>query len=161
MKKLFLGICYLFVSHAVLSQQIRGRVTEASNGTAVAAATVESGNSATLTNDSGYFVIRNTKQTVVRVSSLGFRSTEQTVTSGSGNIEIRLERINLMMQPVEVRAIRAGEKAPFTKTNITKRDIEKLNYAQDLPTILNQTPSVVINSDAGNGVGYTGLRIRG
>src|SRR5204862_2500770 len=63
--------------------------------------------------------------------------------------------------PVEVRAIRANDKAPFTKTNLNKQQIEKLNLGQDIPFILNQTPSVVINSDAGNGVGYTGIRIRG
>jgi iron complex outermembrane recepter protein len=66
-----------------------------------------------------------------------------------------------VLNPVEVRAIRAGDKAPFTKTNLDKATIEKTNLGQDLPFILNQTPSVVINSDAGNGVGYTGIRIRG
>jgi iron complex outermembrane recepter protein len=65
------------------------------------------------------------------------------------------------MQPVEVQALRAGDKAPFAKTDITKKDIEKINLVQDLPFLLNQTPSVVVNSDAGNGVGYTGIRIRG
>jgi len=66
-----------------------------------------------------------------------------------------------LLSPVEVKAIRAGINAPFTKTNLTKRDISKLNLGQDIPFLLNQTPSVVINSDAGNGVGYTGIRIRG
>lgn len=65
------------------------------------------------------------------------------------------------LQPVEVNAVRAGEKSPFTKTNLTKKDIEKNNLGQDLPFLLNQTPGVVINSDAGAGVGYTGIRIRG
>ena len=65
------------------------------------------------------------------------------------------------LTPVEVRAIRAGENAPFTKTNISKKEIAKTNLGQDIPFLLNQTPSVVINSDAGNGVGYTGIRIRG
>lgn len=65
------------------------------------------------------------------------------------------------LQPVEVNAIRAGEKAPFAKTDLTKKDIEKNNLGQDLPFLLNQTASVVVNSDAGNGVGYTGIRIRG
>lgn len=65
------------------------------------------------------------------------------------------------LSPVEVRAIRAGEKAPFTKSNLSKAQIQKLNQGQDIPFILNQTPSVVANSDAGTGVGYTGLRIRG
>lgn len=67
----------------------------------------------------------------------------------------------LLLEPVEVTAVRAGEKAPFTKTNLSKKEIEKINVGQDLPFILNQTPSVIVNSDAGNGVGYTGIRIRG
>jgi iron complex outermembrane recepter protein len=67
----------------------------------------------------------------------------------------------LLLEPVEVKATRAGENSPFTKTNLTKKQIEKMNLGQDLPFILNQTPSVVVNSDAGNGVGYTGIRIRG
>ena len=164
MQKLFLGICYLLISHTVLSQQIRGRVTDASNGTAVAAATVELANlSSTLTNDSGYFYFKNIKRpvSVLRVSSLGYRNFQQNISLADDMIEVRLDRFNLMMQPVEVRATRAGERAPFTKTNLSKTDLEKLNFAQDIPFMLNQTPSVVINSDAGNGVGYTGIRIRG
>lgn len=65
------------------------------------------------------------------------------------------------LAPVEVRAIRAGEKAPFAKSNLTKTEIGKRNTGQDIPFILNQTPSVVVNSDAGTGVGYTAMRIRG
>ncbi len=65
------------------------------------------------------------------------------------------------LQPVEVLAVRAGEKAPFAKTDLGKKDIEKNNLGQDLPFLLNQTPSVVVSSDAGNGIGYTGIRIRG
>lgn len=66
-----------------------------------------------------------------------------------------------LLSPVEVRAVRAGENAPFSKTNLTKKEITALNTGQDIPFILNHTPSVVANSDAGNGVGYTGIRIRG
>src|SRR5580765_3860706 len=67
----------------------------------------------------------------------------------------------LLLEPVELKAIRAGENSPFTKTNLTKKQIEKVNLGQDLPFLLNQTPSVVVNSDAGNGIGYTGIHIRG
>ncbi|HZI00522.1 MAG TPA: TonB-dependent receptor, partial [Flavisolibacter sp.] len=63
--------------------------------------------------------------------------------------------------PVEVKAIRASATAPFTKTNLKKEDIVVQNLGQDLPFLLNQTPSVVVNSDAGTGIGYTGIRIRG
>lgn len=65
------------------------------------------------------------------------------------------------LEPVEVTAIRASEKSPFAKTTLTKATIRQNNVGQDLPFILNQTPSVVINSDAGTGIGYTGIRIRG
>ncbi|MEJ7911831.1 MAG: TonB-dependent receptor, partial [Chitinophagaceae bacterium] len=63
--------------------------------------------------------------------------------------------------PVEVTAVRASERAPFTKTTLTKAQIEKQNWGQDLPFVLADLPSVVVHSDAGNGVGYTGIRIRG
>ena len=65
------------------------------------------------------------------------------------------------LPPVEVRAVTASKTAPFAKTNLDKKEIGKQNLGQDLPFLLNQTPSVVVNSDAGNGVGYTGIRIRG
>jgi iron complex outermembrane receptor protein len=61
----------------------------------------------------------------------------------------------------EVTAIRAGVNAPFTKETITQKELAHKNFGQDLPFLLNQTPSVVVNSDAGNGIGYTGIRIRG
>ena len=67
----------------------------------------------------------------------------------------------LMLENIEITSIRATDKAPFTKTNINKAEIEKNNLGQDLPFVLNQLPSVVVNSDAGNGIGYTGISIRG
>ena len=66
-----------------------------------------------------------------------------------------------LLIPVEVKAVRAAATAPFAKTNLSKKEIERQNLGQDLPFLLNQTPSVVVNADAGNGIGYTGIRIRG
>ena len=65
------------------------------------------------------------------------------------------------LPPLEVRSIRAGEKSPFALSNLNKSSIQQLNYGQDLPFVLQNTPSVIVNSDAGNGVGYTGIKIRG
>ncbi len=67
----------------------------------------------------------------------------------------------LMLENIEIVSIRAAASAPFTKTDLDRTQIVKANLGQDLPFILNQTPAVVVNSDAGNGVGYTGIRIRG
>ncbi|HEY8734243.1 MAG TPA: TonB-dependent receptor plug domain-containing protein, partial [Puia sp.] len=72
-----------------------------------------------------------------------------------------VKKTGLFLEPVEITAIRAGDKSPFTKINIGAGQIEKINNGQDLPYILDQTPSVVVSSDAGNGIGYTGISIRG
>jgi iron complex outermembrane receptor protein len=86
-----------------------------------------------------------------------------TTAAATAQQPVNLEKTDsfYLLTPVEVKAVRAGENAPFTKTNLTRKDITRLNLGQDIPFLLNQTPSVVINSDAGNGAGYTGIRIRG
>ena len=63
--------------------------------------------------------------------------------------------------PVEIRSVRVNDKSPYAVSNIKEKDIRAQNLGQDIPYILNQTPSVVITSDGGSGVGYTGMRIRG
>ena len=65
------------------------------------------------------------------------------------------------LSEVTVQSTRADEKTPVTFTNFTKKDFEKRNLGQDIPILMNYLPSVVTTTDAGNGVGYTGLRVRG
>lgn len=69
------------------------------------------------------------------------------------------DTINL--DEVLVKATRVDKKAPFVRTNITKEEIESRNLGQDIPVLLNFLPNVVSTSDAGNGIGYTGIRVRG
>jgi iron complex outermembrane receptor protein len=164
MKKLFLGICYSLITQIVISQSISGRVIDASNGTALPSATVELDNQTVqLSNENGEFSFSKLKpgSHTIKISTIGYKTLDSMVASGTEILIFKVQQWNLFMQPVEVRAIRASDRAPFTKTNVGKKEIEKLNLGQDLPFLLNQTPSVVVNSDAGNGVGYTGIRIRG
>ncbi len=65
------------------------------------------------------------------------------------------------LDEVLVTAIRVDKKAPFTQNNISKAKIEERNLGQDIPILLNFLPNVVTTSDAGAGVGYTGIRVRG
>lgn len=67
---------------------------------------------------------------------------------------IELEQIN-------VTATRANSETPVAHSEINKRELSKINFGQDLPYLLTLTPSVVATSDAGNGIGYTSVRIRG
>ncbi len=67
----------------------------------------------------------------------------------------------IQLDEVLVKATRVEEDAPFTQSYVTKEEIEARNLGQDLPILLNFLPNVVTTSDAGNGVGYTGIRVRG
>ena len=65
------------------------------------------------------------------------------------------------LDEVFVKAVRVQPNAPITHSNVTKKDIAKRNLGQDIPILLNYLPSVVSSSDAGAGIGYTYLRVRG
>ena len=65
------------------------------------------------------------------------------------------------LDEILVKAIRVNATSPITHTNVDKEELEKRNLGQDLPILLNYLPSVVTTSDAGAGVGYTGIRVRG
>ena len=66
-----------------------------------------------------------------------------------------------LLEEVNVKSTIAGEKTPMAFTNISKKVIEKTNLGQDLPYLISLTPSVVSSSDAGAGIGYTYITIRG
>lgn len=65
------------------------------------------------------------------------------------------------LDEIVLTAVRVKENAPITHSNVRKDQLEKRNLGQDLPILLNYLPSVVTTSDAGAGVGYTGIRVRG
>lgn len=65
------------------------------------------------------------------------------------------------LDEVLVQAVRAGSKTPVTFSNVSKEELAPRNLGQDIPALLNYLPSVVTTSDAGNGIGYSGIRVRG
>lgn len=69
-------------------------------------------------------------------------------------------RVN-QLDEVLVSAVRVTTKTPVSFSNLSKREIAPRNLGQDIPILMNYLPSVVTTSDAGNGVGYTGIRVRG
>ena len=169
MKK-FLGTTIIvFLSCFAIGQAnkttVKGIITDATSKAPISGAVVTLGKSQLLSDNNGVFQFVNfTKgKYTFTINSIGYRpyQTEVEVTGSTINLEIALDGNSFYLQPLEVRATRASASAPFTKTNISKEQIALVNTGQDLPFLLNQTPSTVINSDAGNGVGYTGIHIRG
>lgn len=89
----------------------------------------------------------------VTLFALSFCATAQEKEQDSTKIEA--------LDEVLLSSTRAKDKTPVAFTNITKDQLESSNLGQDLPILLDQLPSVVTTSDAGSGVGYTGIRVRG
>lgn len=157
---------FTLISYAQNLYTIVGKLVDEETNQPIVAATVRCNAVVTASRADGTFSLGGNLQKgtyLITVTSIGYMQADKTVTLTNGNIEvtIKMYKAQKELQALEISSIRAADNAPFTKTNLKKADIEKVNLGQDIPFLLNQTPSVVINSDAGNGVGYTGIRIRG
>lgn len=164
MKKLFWGICFLTAAQIVVAQSKTIFQVSDVSGAPVAGASIEIEKTGVFAaNDQGQLTLNTRLKGLlrIRVTSVGFIPADSTISLPANVVGIVLKKSDLFLDPVEVKALRAGEKAPFAKTDLNKGAIEKQNLGQDLPFLLSQTPSVIVTSDAGNGVGYTGIRIRG
>ncbi len=74
---------------------------------------------------------------------------------------IRDSVATVSLEEVKVSGLRVNEDTPVAFTNLIQEEIASRNLGQDIPILLNYLPAVVTTSDAGNGIGYTGIRVRG
>ncbi|MBK8708259.1 MAG: carboxypeptidase-like regulatory domain-containing protein [Flavobacteriales bacterium] len=97
----------------------------------------------------------------LRMSHVGHVMIDTLITGEQHTDQVFRMRLDVvMMRAAEITALRVGD-APFAKSIVSKEDIAKINTGVDLPYLLDLQPSVVTTSDAGTGIGYTGMRIRG
>ena len=83
-------------------------------------------------------------------------------TAQASELDTQLDTLkSVELQNVQVVATRATHKTPVAFTNMSKEQLKAVNHGQDIPYLLSLTPSVTMTSDAGNGIGYTSLRVRG
>jgi iron complex outermembrane receptor protein len=145
---------------------LTGKVLDAETRAPLTGATVQIQNSkwAAITDESGAFTFQNipeTKATLI-IRFVGFEPLIQEVDlTQTNSVELLLTASSMLTDNIIVTATRATEKSPMTFSTIDKVAIQKQNFGQDLPMVMNWMPSVVTTSDAGAGVGYTGIRIRG
>jgi len=169
--KQFLGtMAAIIISLYSIAQQtnnvsVSGTVIDAVTRKPLPSASVKLGNAVAIADDEGRFKFKKVTigAQVLTASSIGYSESIQEieVKISTKDIVLALQNSPLFLQALEIKSLRASDKAPFTKTNIGKEELAKINLGQDLPFLLNQTPSAVVASDAGNGVGYTYLKIRG
>lgn len=142
---------------------VSGRVTDAEDGKPLPGATVKAGEiRGTSTDKDGHFVLKDISGNIdaLDISYIGYQ-TSKVALGTSSQLEIKLNKSTYQADEVIINATRVNDKTGMAYTNVTAAQIDKQNMGQDLPVLLNFSPSLVSTSDAGGGVGYTGIRIRG
>lgn len=164
-KTWLLTLCIPAIAAAQHNAQIAGTIM-GSDGAAVpfAAVSLLQTQRAVSTNEQGQFKMDKLKEGlyIIKVSSVGYLTKIDTLAVDGAityNPVLTLSSNNL--DEVVVNALRVDDKNGMAYSNLDKSAIMKQNLGQDAPYLLNTLPNVVVNSDAGNAIGYTGLRVRG
>ncbi|MGI4020742.1 MAG: TonB-dependent receptor [Janthinobacterium lividum] len=167
MKKILLAFTALLLPFLAAAQfSLSGKITDLQTGETLpgASISIEKTSLKTASDVNGNFRFRSLKPGSYNliISYIGYQQMRETVSINQNQTQnFTLKRSTLQADEVFVRSTRTGENSGFTYTNLSKKELAKNNLGQDLPFLLNQTPSAVVTSDAGAGVGYTGIRIRG
>jgi iron complex outermembrane receptor protein len=165
MKKISIFL-FLFVSTLANAQSftLSGKVVdENKNPLAGASILVQETTKGTFTNDEGNFSLKiNQGKYKIKISHLGYK-TEYFDQEINQDEEIVLQLIlsKYVLEEVLVSAVRVKANSPVTHSNLSKKEISKRNLGQDIPILLKYLPSVTTSSDAGAGIGYTYIRVRG
>lgn len=168
MNRCILSFIFLLIFSFALHAQstITGTILD-QNGSPIPGATVQllDTQRGAITDTDGFFIFQKLEQPEyqLQISYVGYQTLIEKVVLKNATtiVEISLQTADYQIKPIEITGNWADENTPVTYTNIDKETIQKQNLGQDVPYLLRWSPSTVVTSDAGTGIGYTGIRIRG
>ena len=165
MKKITIFL-FLFVSVLTNAQKVTvsGKIVDKNQKNLTGATVLVKETNQGISSDlDGNFTFKLNKGSfTIQVSYIGFRTIEKNVyLDKDKEITIILYEDDTILDEVLVSAVRATSSIPVTYSNLSKKELAKRNLGQDIPILLNYLPSVISSSDAGAGVGYTYLNVRG
>lgn len=145
---------------------VSGRIRDGRSGETLAGAHVALADNGfnTVSNSDGFFCFEkvNILPDTLKVSFVGYKDYAVVVKiRNCSDIVASLMEDNVISDAVTVSASRVSKEMPLTYTEVDAAGISEKDFGSDLPYLMDETPSLVASSDAGGGVGYTGLRVRG
>ncbi|MDI6401533.1 TonB-dependent receptor [Balneolaceae bacterium ANBcel3] len=148
------------------AQQVSGIVRDAQTQEPLEGATlIQAGTQhGTTTNSEGAFQFRplGNFPITLEIRYVGYAAeTMQVNAENKDDLVIDLYQSTIITDDLIVEAFRLHDRSPVTYSNISKDELAERNLGMDIPQLLEMSPSVISSSDAGAGIGYTGLRIRG
>ncbi len=166
-KQVFLGLVWFFIAMQVSGQNtVTGIIVDEQNtpleGASIVAEELMIGS---IANRGGDFSLNDIPLGALKlkVSFIGYETYSVSIDIEA---DTELGKIILIRSPyqgeeVTISALKAGKKTPMAFTNMSKQEITNRNFGMDIPYIVSSTPSMITSSDAGHGIGYTSMRIRG
>ena len=166
MKRFIYLFIILFLAVSAKAQfSINGFVQNTSNEPLIGANVfIKSISKGVSTDINGVFSINNIPagNYLLSATYMGYKSSDKEITITKDlRINFILETETIFADEVIVQATRASENTPMTFSNMTKESLNNIEKTQDIPYVLSLMPSMVQTSEAGTGIGYTNLRIRG
>lgn len=146
---------------------VEGVIRDKLTGEAIAGAHVHLNGSFmnTFTNAEGkfYFTKILPGSYALKVTHVSYNTIERSViiTKEQKVLEVLMDPALHLPEDLVITAVRSDARAPGAATLVTREELKQVNMGQDVPFLLATTPSAVTTSDAGTGIGYTGMRIRG
>ncbi len=165
-------LCLLFFSFfsqtTTAQGLITGQVTDI-EGEALPGAHVEirSPKKIAITNEKGVYRLEGLQPGTYELffSYVGYQTEKRTTRIVEGTsktiLHVQMQKQIVSLTALELRALRPSQEAPFTSEMLDKKQLDKEDNGRDIPYLLQNLPSVIATSDAGTGIGYTDLRIRG
>ncbi len=164
-KKVNILVAFLIIVSSANAQEIftiSGKVVDKQEAISGAAILVKGTNTGTSTDFNGNFSLSLNKGDHTLIVSVASALKEVNVKLNQNTtLTIDLSDSFVKLDEVLVSAVRVKATSPVTHSNVSKEELDKRNLGQDIPVLLNYLPSVTSSSDAGAGVGYTYIRVRG
>ena len=159
---LFFASALLFSLNAIAQDhRVSGKVSYEETPLEGAVVSVSGLSMATTTDAEGNYSLSLKEGSYKLVFSFGNRKEVEIELTHDLTLDVDLSDAQEVLEEVFVSAVRVNAQSPITYSNISSEEIEDRNLGQDIPSLLNYLPGVVTTSDAGAGIGYTGIRVRG
>jgi len=157
----FVGLLVLSIQAYAQEFKLSGTVTDNGVPLSEASVYVKSSGEGTLTDEQGNYTLSLEKGTYTIVFIFGNQKTKKVELNSDQVLDIDMSGAEETLDEVFLSAVRVGDNSPITYSNLSNEEIEDRNLGQDIPVLMSYMPNVVTTTDAGAGVGYTGIRVRG
>ncbi len=157
---------FLFSVNTFGQFALSGKITDKEQGKPLPGAhiSLENNSASAVSDEQGSFILPRLKpgNHTVTISFIGFKTVKQLFSlNRDTTLQVALEGAAILGDEVNIISTRAHDKYPVAYTSLSTGELQPANLGKDIPSLLQGSPSTIVTSDAGNGVGYSGISIRG